>query len=223
MRANTNPLTGAATTRRRRNGVTRMSGGADDAVIKSKALGANTVCYGIAGAADFRVYVPGMDTRLASTAGSSVVSYYATGVFRPGTSVRWEPTISPTQGGRMFVGFTDNPEVIRDIYSAWSQYVNSGASGDYATYSNLIKGLGNLVSFPAWQEWESQIPSRLRRKRFDTNTTVDLFDVDVVERSAQLAMFACADGFTSITAGSVIGSFWYHDVVDVEGLHSIAT
>ncbi|UQZ09603.1 putative capsid protein [Freshwater macrophyte associated tombus-like virus 2] len=223
MRNQANPLTGSTATRRRRNAVTKMSGNGDNALIKYKALGANTVSYGTAGAVDFRFFIPGLSTRLAGTAGANVVSYYSTGVFKPGTMVRWEPTTSPTMGGRMFVGFTDNPEIMVSILTAWNTYSTSGLSADYATYSNLVKGLGNLISFPAWQDGDFQIPTKLRRKRFDVNETLTLTAVNDVERCAQVAMFACADGYAGISAGNVVGSFWYHDVVDVEGLHNTAT
>lgn len=223
MRNRTNPLTGSTAPRKRRNTVTYQSGNVDQSLIKYKALGATTIAYGASGAADFRVYVPGINTRLASTAGADVVSFYATGVFKPGTMLRWEPNTSPTKGGRVFVGFTDNPEVIATIVAQWNTYSSSGTGADYASYSNSVKGLGTLVSFPAWQEYEFQLPTKLRRKRFDINGAMVLTDVNQLDRSAQVAMFMCADGYDSLTAGQGVGGFWYHDVVDVEGLHSTAT
>lgn len=174
------------------------------------------------GAAEWRFYVPGLDLRLASTAGVDVVSHYATAVFKPGTHIRWEPTISPTKGGRGFVGFTDNPEIMRDIIVAYSDYETTPTLANYAIYSNKVKGLANMQSFPAWQEWECAIPTRLRRKRFDANRNVELFNVDQLDRCAQVVMFAAFDGI-DLESGSGLGSFWYHDVVDVEGLSGVAT
>lgn len=223
MRNRANPLTGATTTRKRRNTAPQMNGNADSTVIRYKALGSTTIAYSTAGAADFRAYIPGFNARLAGTAGVDVVSFYATGVFRPGTMLKWEPTTSPTKGGRVFLGFTDNPEIIATIGGLWQTYAQSGASGDYAPFANAVKGLGSVVSFPAWQEYEVAVPSKLRRKRFDTNRTIVLTDSNIIDRCCQVAMFMCADGYDSLTAGQGVGGLWYHDVVDCEGLHSNAT
>jgi hypothetical protein len=222
MRNRENPLTGSTATRKRRNTAPSMTGNGDGTMIKYKALGATTVMQSSSGAADYRVYSPGTNYRLASVAGPNVVKQYATAVFKPGTHIRWEPTLSPTVGGRGFVGFTDNPEVMAALFQAYSDYETSPGSGTYATYANKVKGLANMQSFPAWQEWECPVPSRLRRKRFDSNSNVALFDENDLDRSAQVTMFAAFDGI-SLSGGSGLGSFWYQDIVDVEGLSGEAT
>lgn len=196
---------------------------ADSAVIRYKALGANTVSLSGAGAVIARWFCGGNNARLANAAGPSVVSYYATSVFRPGTTVRWEPTVSPTLGGRMFVGFTTNPEVMVNLYNALEAYEVTPNPATYSAYSNLVKGLSNMVSFPLWTERDMQVPTKLRRKRFDCNQSILVNNVDQCDRSVQVAMFACADGYGTITNGTSIGSFWYNDVVDVEGLSGVAT
>lgn len=219
-----NPLTGSTSTRKRR--VTMPSTqptSHDGAIIRYKSLGSTMVAANTAGAVMARWYCGGLNARIANAAGPDVVSYYATSVFRPGSSLRWEPTVSPTVGGRMFVGFTTNPEVMVSLYNALEAYEVTPNGTTYAGYSNLVKGLSNTMSFPMWMEKEIQIPTKLRRKRFDCNSSIAVNAVNDVDRSVQVAMFACADGFTGISTGGGIGSFWYNDVVDVEGLNGTAT
>lgn len=199
-----------------------MSSNGDSTLLKYKSLGSNVTMLSAAGAITARWYIPGNTFSCSGTAGQQVAGFYATGVFRPGTYLRWEPTVSPTLGGRGFVGFTDNPEIIVDIGTLWSAYQTTKTAADYVAYSAAVKGLANVVSFPMWAEWEGQVPTRLRRKRFDSNETATFLNVDVMDRSCQVAMFACFDG-TSAATDAGIGSFWYHDVIDVEGLHSQAT
>lgn len=218
-----NPLTGSTALRKGRNRQARMEQhDADSVTLRYKSLGSTSLYIG-AGGGDWRVYVPGMNARLANAAGADVASYYATGVFRPGTQVRWEPTISPITGGRAFVGFTDNPEIMAELITLWNTWDSDKTPAHYAAYSNKVKGLGNLVSFPLWQEWSAMVPTKLRRKRFDCNASIALNSVDSLDRSAQVAMFACYDGAATGESLTGIGSFWYHDVLHVEGLHGTAT
>lgn len=223
-RNNVSPLTPNNTVRKRRSTPPTMTTTSNDSsIIRYRALGANMVSLNNAGSVMARWYVGGMNARIANAAGPDVVSYYATCAFKPGTMVRWEPTTSPTAGGRMFVGFTDNPEVMVGLYNALEAYEVTPNSTTYGVYSNLVKGLCNMISFPMWQERDIPVPMRMRRKRFDCNQTVVVNDPNVMDRSAQVAMFACADGYSGISVSSTIGSFWYHDVVDVEGLSGTAT
>lgn len=219
----TNPLTGTGDVRKRRNRQPTMISNGDSTIIKSKGLGSNIVLVSSSGAAAARWYVPGVTAGLANGVGPLVVGYYATGKFLPGTVVRYEPTVSPVTGGRGFIGFTDNPEIIATITNLYSAYLSAPSGGTYAAYSNAVKGIGNLVSFPAWQEYEAVVPTRLRRKRFDVNSDATLNAVDVLDRSCQVAMFACFDGFGAVDVDVVIGSMWYMDVVDVEGLSATST
>lgn len=220
----TNPLTGNPATRKRRNTQVTMSpSSADGSIIRYKALGSNVTSIDNAGGVSARWYVPGMNARIANSAGPDVVSYYATGKFLPGTMVKWEPTTSPTAGGRVFVGFTDNPELMVNLYNLLEAYEVAPSGGSYAPYSNAVKGLCNTISFPLWQEKDIEVPLRTRRKRFDCNSSIVVNVVDQLDRSAQVAMFACIDGYSGVSVGSNLGSFWYKDVVDVEGLSGSAT
>lgn len=221
MRNETNPLTGSTATRKRRNANPESIRGGDSTVVKYKTIGSSMFSpSGSPGAATWRPYIPGNGFGLAFTGGTSIVGKYSTGVFRPGTRIRWEPSVSPTIGGRVFLGFSDNPEVMEKLLAKWIAYNDLPNELNYTAYANAVKALANVVSWPLWQEHDIAVPTRLRRKRFDCNLLTTFTDVNILDRSAQTMMFAVFDGFNVDPEGSqFLGSFWYHDVVDVEGLH----
>lgn len=225
MRNQTNPLTGSTATRRRRNANPESIRSGDGTVIKYKTIGNSMISpAGSPGCATWRPYIPGNGFGLAFNGGSSIVGKYATGVFRPGTRIRWEPSVSPTIGGRVFLGFSDNPEVMERLLAKWSAYNASPDGPTYVAYADAVKALANVVSWPLWQEHDIAVPTRLRRKRFDCNHSLTYTDINVLDRSAQTMMFAVFDGFNvDPEAVPFLGSFWYHDVVDVEGLHGEST
>lgn len=219
-----NPLTGSSTVRRRRNrGATSTTNG-DRTMIKYSAIAENFNKQHDNGGVFGRVYIPGNKGGFPGTpVGPATVANYATGVFKPGTMLRWEPSISPTVGGRVFVGFTDNPETMVTLNYWYSTYLAATTTANQTAAWNefvgIVKGLGTMVSFPAWHEWQCQLPTKLRKKRFDVNKSANGNDVNELDRCAQIAVFACADG-EALSSGSSYGSFWYHDVVEVEGLGS---
>lgn len=177
-----------------------------DSVIKYAALGDTQVTDASGRAGPVRYYIPGFTVGLANAVGPSIVSYYSTGKFLAGTRIRWEPSVSFTTTGRVYVGFTDNPEAARTT--------------SLALYASQVKGLQDMISFPVWQETNVPFPMTMRRKRFDVNASASLSSVDVLDRSCQTAMFAVIDGAPENT---VCGSFWHHDQVDVEGIHPAST
>lgn len=201
----TNPVNGGV--RRRRTTAPRMS--PNGSVIEYSVLGATVTSDAASLGRSSRVYCPGTPDFLANATGPNVCSFYSTGKFLPGSKIRWEPSVSFTTSGRIYVGFTDNPEVAKTIFPLAG-----------TTYVNAIKGLGDVISFPVWQETDVNFPSRLRRKMFDTNISIDYTNVDVLDRSVQTFMFVAVDG---VPASTALGSFWYHDKVMVEGLQAVAT
>lgn len=201
------PVTGGA--KRKRVQAPRMSGGGDQTVIAYSAPG-NVITTDANGQGkEYRRYIPGYGIGLSNSIGSDLVAAYSSAKFLPGTKIRWEPSVSFSTSGRVFVGFTDNPEVM----------VAAEALSNTA-YANFIRGLGNVTSFPVWQETEISFPTRLRRKRFDTNSTATTGTVDIYDRSAQTFMFVWIEGVPATTA---TGAFWFHDRVDVEGIHPLIT
>lgn len=196
--------------RKSRNTQPRMkSQNADSTILDYNAIG-TTVVTGTGGSTtDLRPYIPGVSNGLNGSAGPSVAGYYSTGKFLPGTSAKWEPSVSFTTSGRVYVGFTDNPEVV-------SKFI-AGAAVDR---TSAIRSLSNVTSFPVWQETDIQVPSRLRRKMFDVNQTIDVSNVDALDRSMQTAMLFAVDG---AAANLTVGSFWFHDKLVVEGMTNVAT
>jgi hypothetical protein len=192
----------------RRKRVTAPRLGTDGTMIEynclSNLLATDAVGIGL----ESRFYIPGLATGLVNSIGPDLVGYYSTGKFEPGTKIRWEPTVSFTTSGRVYVGFTDNPEVATAIF---------GVTGSARV--NAIRALGNTISFPVWQETEINFPTATRRKRFDTNEVAVLTAVDVLDRSCQMVMFAACEG----TASTPMGQFWFHDKVSVEGIHGTFT
>lgn len=196
--------------RRRNTQATVDTHSADTSLVEYRALSATLQSNATSVAQYERFYVPGLPGGLANPTGTSIVSYYSTGKFTNKTSVRWEPSVSFTTTGRLFVAFTDNPEVISTI---------SGSFTTPATFSAYVRGMGNVVSFPVWQETDIVIPTRLRRKMFDTNSSITATP-DILDRSCQIYMCVCAEG---VPASTTLGGFAFKDSVIVEGIHSIAT
>lgn len=208
------PVSGGV--RRRRNRMPMVSGPGDNAIVKYSSLGITHVTStGTNQGVTVRYYVPGYGGDLVNASGPSVVSYYSTAKYIPGTRIKWEPSVSFTTAGRVIVGFTDNPEVVTTI-----QTLAAAAATNYAAYLSAVRSLGSVVSFPVWQETEIPFPTRLRRKRFDINANPVGTNVDQMDRSAQTVMFVAVEGAPVSTS---LGSFWYHDIVDVEGVTGVAT
>lgn len=194
--------------RRNRGVVPRMQGGSDATTVSYNAAGSVLSSSATGEVRSARSYIVGNSNGLSSLIGPDICAQYSSGKFLPGTKVRWEPSVSFNTTGRIFVGFTDNPEVV----DATGGLTN-------AQIATFVRSLGNVISFPVWQETEIPFPTKLRRKRFDTNSTV-VSTVDVLDRCMQTFMFIWIEG---MPASTTAGSFWYHDRVDVEGLHNIVT
>lgn len=210
--------------RRRRNKMPMLTGTGDTSVIRYSSLGRNlsTGTSGTGGGTGAaRYYVPGYATNdILNASGPAIVGFYSTAKFTPGTAIRWEPSVSFTTSGRVLVGFTDNPEIIVNIQTALNAYFATPTLANLNVYLGLIRSLGSLRSFPVWQETEISFPTKLRRKRFDVNTALGTLTPDLVDRCAQTVMFAGVEGAPDST---ILGSFWFHDVVDVEGVTGVVT
>lgn len=193
----------------------------DSTIVRYSMMGQTVSTVGSLGVgANIRTYIPG-STVSASGAGPIVCSYYSTGKFIAGTRIRWEPSVSFTTSGRVYVGFTDNPELMVALNNARSTFDLTPTLANYNAYADKVKSLGTVQSFPVWQETDVVFPLDTRRKRFDVNVNVDYGSADVLDRSAQRAMYVAIDGGPS--TATALGSFWYHDQVWVEGVANITT
>lgn len=142
----------------------------------------------------------------------SVAKHYSTFKFLPGTKVRWEPACSFNTSGRVFCGWTDNPEVMATLSTAATP----------SALGNFLQNMGTFQSFPVWQETDINFPTRLRRKRYDINQDLNNTNVDQLDRCAQQGFFAVVVGGNLLGTDSY-GAMWYHDKVDVEGLQPSLT
>lgn len=202
--------------RKRRNTAPKMNG----TIVEYSSQQANFPAPTAAGfTGEIRRYIPGFISPMASTIGPAIVGSYSSAKFLPGTKSRWEPSVSFNTTGRVFVGFSDNPEVTTQIEGLFGAALVSGLAADWALYLSAVKGLGSVVSFPVWQETEVAFPTRLRRKMFDTNEAVTS-NVDIYDRCLQTCMFIGVEGL-NVTANP--GGFWFHDKVLVEGMHARTT
>lgn len=163
----------------------------------------------------YRYYVPGLQEGPgadggARAVGMSIASHYSSGVFRPGTHIRWEPAVSFNTSGRVIVGFTDNPEAVETL-SALANLADSGDASAYQSFISLVRALQNNISFPVWQETNIKFPTHTRRKNFDVDNG-PIVTIRDSETRMQMAMFAVVTGYTGT---NTFGAFYYRDVLDV--------
>lgn len=195
--------------RKRQNKLASTTSG-DSNRLKYSSLGVSLTTTASGNVWDFyRVYAPGASSGLTATVGPTIASYYSTGKFQPGTMAEWIPSVGFTTSGRVFVGFTDNPEVM----------INIIALATTSAYGAAVKGLGDVISFPIYENRSWMVPTRLRRKMFDVNAS-GAFSADVLDRSAQTAMFIAIEGAPATT---VVGGIRCVDNLLVEGIQSTGT
>lgn len=225
----TNPLTGSDSVRRGRNRQPTMQQmSSDRTIVRYRSIGSGCQALTAVGSGGhYRKFIPGRIASLLSTVGPNIVGKYATGVFKPGTSVAWEPSISPVAGGRIFCAFTDNVEVMAAATNTYNDFVAVPTTDKYNAYANVVKGISNVVSHPLWKEFTLQVPSATRRKRFDVNQALGITDLNELDRSAQCMLLVCFEGISAASLVeplyNIVGAFVYNDVVEVEGMHGIAT
>jgi hypothetical protein len=200
-----NKVPGQSSTRRKRN---------KQPTMRQTSSNSNIIDYSVLGVAlssgangtviTYRPFIPGNSNALFGSAGQTIAGFYSTGKFLPGTRIRWEPSVSFNTTGRVYTAFSDNPVVVGN----WLALTTS-QRGDF------VKGLQDMISFPVWQETDITFPTRIRRKMFDVNSSVSLPDVNGLDRCMQTFMFIYVDG---APASISLGSFWFHDKLQVEGM-----
>lgn len=184
-----------------------------------------------------RVYMPGIDTFSTYTAsvsnklvgiptstcaGRNLIQSYSTGRFLPGTTASWTPSVGFTSPGRIFVGFTDNPEVAYGMLALLATSLTTYAAADYVAYGSAVKNLANVVSYQIFEPFTVSMPTVIRKKRFDCNAVEPLSattGTDALDRCMQQCMFVYIEGADGITSP---GGFMFHDKVDVEGIRALA-
>lgn len=153
-----------------------------------------------------RHYIGGNDAEVLSCAGVNVLRNYSTYKLVPGTRARWVPSVGFTTSGRVIVGYLTSPEQM--------VYFDTLTENQKIEY---VRGMGNSLSFPVYEDREWDVPTVMRRKMFDVNASVVFSSVDVLDRSCQVEMVAVIAGTTGLTD---VGYFEYTDHMIVEGLTS---
>ncbi len=204
-----NAVAGTARRRKRNNKTLSIRGTDQSQNIRYASLGVG-LSSTAAGLVDgyYRAYIPGSASGLVSPSGPNICAFYSTGKFLPGTTVEWIPSVGFTTSGRVYVGFTDNPEVVANM-----------AAQTGTTYGNMVKGLGNVISFPVYQHEKWNVPTKLRRKMFDCNE-VWTATADTLDRCMQTTMFVYIDGAPASTA---LGGMRFEDNVAIEGIIGTST
>lgn len=228
---NPNLTKGATTVRKRRVTFPQVNNAGDDAILcKYRVEGARIISKPVpldtTFDANLRLYVAGNPNglRRSNDPGINVTKLYSTYLYKPGTKVRWEPTCGSTTSGRVVYAWADNPEKIHNLRVAYEDYFVDTTAAKKEIIAKLVTGIGNCRSFPVWMETEIQMPTDTRRKRFDTDVGLDLSStstaVNTIDRVVQKALFYYIDGNDQDVT---LGSMWYHDVVHVQGLNTVAT
>lgn len=188
----------------------RVKGMGDQQLLRYRCGGTTIVVTSSGSTALSRWYIPGFKdpAAISESTGVSIADFYSTGVFKPGTTAHWVPSVGFTTSGRIFVGWCDNAEAIA-FYDAAS-VINRGV---------FVRSLANCVSHPIYTEFTYNIPTKIRRKRFDVNNDVVTSDapVEVIDRCVQGAFLIYIEGMT-LLADTGVGQFLFNDVLDVEGI-----
>lgn len=204
-----NAVAGVSRRRKRNNKTLSIRGTDQSQNVRYATLGI-TLNTGASGIVDgyYRAYIPGNASGLVAASGPAICSYYSTGKFMPGTTAEWIPSVGFTTSGRVYVGYTDNPELAVHI---------AGTTG--STFANHVKGLGDVISFPVYQSEKWVVPTKLRRRMFDCNASI-VASADNFDRSMQTTMFVYVEGAPATTA---IGGMRFEDNVLVEGITATAS
>lgn len=204
-----NAVAGTAKRRRRNNRTPSIRGTDSNQNVRYATLGIS-ISSSAGGVSEgyYRAYIPGSSSGLTAPSGPSICSFYSTGKFLPGTTAEWVPSVGFTTSGRVYVGYTDNPELVATI---------AGLSG--VSYATAVKSLGDVISFPVYQNEKWAVPTKLRKKMFDANA-LWVATADVLDRCMQTTMFVYIEGAPSST---VLGGMRFEDNVMVEGITGVAT
>lgn len=192
------------------NRVPRLIDHGTSSMIKYASYGNGLNTDGLGNGATYRLYCPGASLGLTGP-GPGLVANYSTAKFLPGTMAKWIPTVGTVTPGRIFVAWCDNPEINKNLYLAWFAYDSSPGSTTYSNYANLVRSIGDCRAYTVYNEAIFTMPTKMRRKVYDTNITIDsgtpVFDYD---RCVQYGMWVCTDGGAT---GTGMGVFEFHDNV----------
>lgn len=126
--------------------------------------------------------------------------------------MHWVPRVAPgvADGGTaVSIAYIDNPEMMV-----------ARLGGPSAVNVPAIKGIRNVKTFNAWQNFTYNVPVTRRLPWFNINNLTNYADENVVERSIQGLVVA---GFESINAAALLGQFHMTFTVEFRGLTTTLT
>ncbi len=142
--------------------------------------------------------------------GESIAKNYSEYVY-DSLVFRWLPSVGPgvaAAGGRGYVGYTDNAEMMMT-------YAGATATGTISA----VKSHRNMKSFNVWEPFVYSVPLTRRRKTFDTNSTIET-TVDVYDRSVQgMVVF----GAETVGATDTIGRWQVEGIMTLKGMVLVST
>ncbi len=141
----------------------------------------------------------------AGAGGASIMNNYRS-YFYQSMVIRFVPKLGPgtsASGGRIFMSYTDNPEV----YDSWNALTD-------ANKLVTIKKMYDHKVGPVWKQWIYRVPLTRRRSWFDVNYNIT-DDVNVDDRSVQGYVFVVAE---TINATDIVGNLEVKSVIHLKGM-----
>lgn len=142
---------------------------------------------------------PGNVGGRANAAVQRIGQYFQKGLFLPGTSLTYIPSVGLNTPGNIVIGFLDSPEQIR----FWANL----APGQQL---NFIRDLNNAKTSPVWQELHFPMVTPPRRRIFSVDTSLTLTDTDQIDQSLQGMWVYCLFGVPGTSPGTAYGQLTIH-------------
>lgn len=115
-------------------------------------------------------------------------------------AIHYTPAVGTTTSGKVWVGYTDNPEI---IYKAITTYTN-------ADLLAIVKTLRHNNVFPVWQSWTMNTPSLAPRRKMFSIDTSSVTSAEIADRDVHGAFIVSVEGTPASTdVGVLTASYDY--------------
>jgi hypothetical protein len=158
------------------------------------------------------VLAPGNVSGRSNAAVQRIGQYFQKGIFLPGTSLTFIPSVGLNTPGNIIIGFLDSPEQIR----FWSVLTPG-------SHLNFIRDLNNARTGPIWQELNFPLTQAPRRRIFTVDTALSPGDMDQVDQSMQGMWVYCVYGVPATTPATTYGQLALHCKCRFEEAKSFVT
>lgn len=118
-------------------------------------------------------------------------------------TLHYTPAVGTTTPGKIWVGYTDNPEIIK---KAWA--------GDYTptTLLDIVKTLRHNNVYPVWQQWSMNIPNIAPRRKMysiEANVVPATLTPEAIDRDTHGMFLVYAQGCPDTDLGVLTSSATY--------------